>query len=57
MDDHGQVRISNILAQLALHPSLLSDLLHLAKMSKHVLLILAGFLDCFIEQLDRQPAK
>jgi adenosylhomocysteine nucleosidase len=54
MDAHGQVRISKILAQLARHPQLLPDFLHLARQSRHALLILARFLDRFLEQLDRQ---
>jgi nucleoside phosphorylase len=53
MDDEGQVRISGILAQLAHHPGLLPDFLRLAKQSRIVLGLLAEFLDCFLENLER----
>ena len=56
MDAHGRVRISKILAQLAHHPQLLPDFLHLARQSRRVLLILAHFLDRFLKHLDRQSA-
>jgi hypothetical protein len=50
MDAHGQVRIAKILAQLACQPKLLPDFLHLARQSRHVLRILAQFLDRFFNQ-------
>jgi hypothetical protein len=54
LDGHGQVRISQILAQLARRPQLLPDFLHLARQSRRVSTILARFLDRFLELLDRQ---
>ena len=48
MDSHGQVRITKILAELARHPGLLPDFLHLARQSRWVMRILARFLDRFI---------
>jgi nucleoside phosphorylase len=54
MDSHGQVQIAKILAQLARHPQLLPDFLHLARQSRRVLKILASFLDRFFEALDHQ---
>jgi nucleoside phosphorylase len=50
MDSQGQVRIAKILAQLARHPQLLPDFLHLARQSRHALQILAQFLDRFFDQ-------
>jgi hypothetical protein len=50
MDGQGQVRIAKILAQLARHPQLLSDFLQLARQSRHVLQVLAQFLDRFFNQ-------
>jgi adenosylhomocysteine nucleosidase len=50
MDAQGQVRIAKILAQLARHPKLLPDFLHLARQSRQVLQILAQFLDRFFNQ-------
>jgi nucleoside phosphorylase len=50
MDAQGQVRIAKILGQLARHPQLLPDFLHLARQSRHVLQILAQFLDRFFNQ-------
>ena len=50
MDAQGQVRIAKILVQLARHPQLLPDFLHLARQSRHVLQILAQFLDRFFNQ-------
>ena len=55
MDAHGQVRITQILAQLARRPQLLPDFLRLARQSRRVLIILARFLDRFFELLDRRP--
>jgi hypothetical protein len=52
----GQVRITRILAQLARQPRLLPDFLHLARQSRRVLMILARFLDRFLELLDRQSS-
>ncbi len=58
MDAHGQVRITQILAQLARQPRLLPDFLHLARQSRRSLMILARFLDRFFERLDHQsPAS
>ena len=54
MDAHGQVRIGKIMEQLARHPRLLPDFLRLAQQSRRVLLMLAHFLDCFLEQLNHQ---
>jgi adenosylhomocysteine nucleosidase len=54
MDAHGQVRVSKILAQLARHPQVLPDFIHLAGQSRRCLLILARFLDRFFERLDLQ---
>jgi len=54
MDAHGQVRVTQILAQLSRRPQLLPDFLRLARQSRHVLRILARFLDRFFELLDRQ---
>lgn len=48
MDVQGQVRIGKVLGQIARHPTLLPDFLHLAKQSRHVLKILAEFLDRFL---------
>ena len=48
MDAQGQVRIGKVLGQIARHPTLLPDFLHLAKQSRHVLKILAEFLDRFL---------
>jgi hypothetical protein len=56
MDAHGQVRITQILAQLARQPRLLPDFLHLARQSRRSLMILARFLNRFFELLDRQSA-
>jgi nucleoside phosphorylase len=56
MDAHGQVQISRILTQLARRPRLLPDFLHLARQSRRSLLILARFLDRFIEDLDKTSA-
>jgi hypothetical protein len=56
MDAHGQVRITQILAQLARRPQLLPDFLHLARQSRRSLMILARFLDRFFALLDRQSA-
>ena len=56
LDVHGQVRITQILAQLARRPQLLPDFLHLARQSRRVLMILARFLDRFLELLDRQSS-
>ena len=53
MDAHGQVRITKILAQLARHPQLLPDFLHLAGQSRRALKVLASFLDRFFDRLDR----
>ena len=50
MDAQGQVRIGKILSQMARHPKLLPDFLHLAKQSRRVLRILAEFLDRFLIQ-------
>ena len=50
MDAHGQVRIGKLLGQIACHPKLLPDFLHLAIQSRHVLKILAEFLDRFLSQ-------
>ncbi len=55
MDGRGQVRITRILVQLAHHPQLLPDFLHLAGESRRTLKILAGFLDRFIEYFDAHP--
>ncbi len=52
MDAHGQVRITRILGQLARRPQLLPDFIHLARQSRHSLMILARFLDRFFELLD-----
>jgi len=58
MDAHGQVRITQILAQLARQPRLLPDFLHLARQSRRSLMILARFLNRFFERLDHQsPAS
>jgi hypothetical protein len=58
MDVHGQVRIPQILAQLARRPQLLPDFLRLARQSRRSLIILARFLDQFFERLDPQsPAS
>lgn len=54
MDAHGQLQITRILAQLARRPQLLPDFLHLARQSRRSLMILARFLDRFLEHLDRQ---
>ena len=54
MDAHGQVRITQIVAQLVRRPQLLPDFLRLAGNSRRVLMILARFLDRFLERLDRQ---
>jgi nucleoside phosphorylase len=54
MDAHGQVRITQLLAQLARRPQLLPDFLRLAQQSRRVLNILARFLDRFFERLDHQ---
>jgi len=51
MDAHGQVRMLKVFSQLARHPHLLPDFLHLATQSRHVLKILADFLDRFLEGL------
>ncbi|MDR3675347.1 MAG: hypothetical protein P4N24_07645 [Acidobacteriota bacterium] len=56
MDAHGQVQITRILAQLARHPQLLPDFLHVARESSRVLRILARFMDQFFELLDRQSS-
>jgi adenosylhomocysteine nucleosidase len=56
MDQHGQVRITQILAQLARKPQLLPDFLRLSRQSRRVLKILARFLDQFLERLDHQNA-
>ncbi|MDR3675227.1 MAG: hypothetical protein P4N24_07035, partial [Acidobacteriota bacterium] len=56
MDAHGQVQITRILAQLARHPPLLPDFLHVARESSRVLKILARFMDQFFELLDRQSS-
>jgi nucleoside phosphorylase len=56
MDAHGQVRITQILAQLARRPQLIPDFLHLARQSRRALMILARFLDRFFELLDRQSS-
>jgi nucleoside phosphorylase len=56
LDVHGQVRITQILAQLARQPQLLPDFLHLARQSRRVLMILARFLDRFLELHDRQSS-
>jgi nucleoside phosphorylase len=52
MDAQGQVRITKILRQIVCHPKLLPDFLHLAQQSRHVLKILAAFLDRFFSQCD-----
>ena len=54
MDAHGQVRITQILAQLARQPRLLPEFLHLARQSRRSLMILARFLNRFFERLDHQ---
>lgn len=54
MDSFGQVRIGKILAQLARHPALLPDFIHLARQSRRVLKILAEFLDQFLRDYDQQ---
>ena len=54
MDAHGQVRITQLLAQLARRPQLLPDFLRLAQQSRRVLTVLACFLDRFFERLDHQ---
>jgi nucleoside phosphorylase len=54
LDVRGQVRITQILAQLARRPQLLPDFLHLTWQSRRVLMILAHFLDRFLELYDRQ---
>jgi nucleoside phosphorylase len=54
MDAQGQVRITQILAQLARQPQLLPDFLRLARQSRRVLKVLARFLDRFFERLDCQ---
>lgn len=50
MDAQGQLRIGKILGQIAFHPKLLPDFLHLAKQSRQVLKILAELLDRFLSQ-------
>ena len=52
-DAHGQVRITQILAQLARWPQLLPDFLHLALQSRRVLMTLARFLDRFLDLHDQ----
>lgn len=52
MDSHGQVQISRILLQLARHPRLLPDFLHLARQSRRALQILANFWDRFFGRVD-----
>ena len=54
MDAHGQVRLAKIMSQIARHPELLPDFLHLAVQSRRALKTLARFLDGFMEHLDRQ---
>ena len=54
MDPHGQVRLARIMSQIARHPELLPDFLHLAVQSRRALKTLARFLDRFMEHLDRQ---
>jgi len=54
MDAHGQVRITQIMAQLVRRPQLLLDFLRLARQSRRSLKILACYLDRFFERLDRQ---
>jgi nucleoside phosphorylase len=54
MDRHGQVQITKILGQLARHPQVLPDFIHLARLSRRCLMILARFLDRFFERLDLQ---
>jgi len=49
MDARGQVRIARVVAQLARHSQLLPDFLRLARQSRRVLKILAGFWDRFFE--------
>jgi hypothetical protein len=56
MDAHGQVRLTQILAQLARRPQLLPDFFRLARQSRCSLTILARFLDRFFELLDRQSS-
>lgn len=56
MDAHGQMQITQILAQLARRPQLLPDFLRLARQSRRVLVVLARFLDRFFELLDRQSS-
>jgi hypothetical protein len=51
IDTHGQMRITQILAQLARRPQLVPDFFHLARQSHRVLMILARFLDRFFELL------
>ena len=53
-DAHGQVRITRILAQWARRPQLLPGFLSLACQSRRVSMILARFLDRFLELLDRK---
>jgi nucleoside phosphorylase len=52
MDAHGQVRMTQILIQLACQPQLLPDFLRIVRQSRHVLTILARFLDEFFEKLE-----
>jgi len=54
MDRHGQVQITKILGQLARHPRVLPNFIHLARQSRRCLMILARFLDQFFERLDLQ---
>ena len=51
LDAHGQVRITQILAQLVRRPQLLPDFVHLARNSRRGLRILARFLDQVFERL------
>jgi adenosylhomocysteine nucleosidase len=52
LDPQGQVRISQIIMQLARQPRLLPDFLRLARMSHRALRILAGFWDRFFGLAD-----
>lgn len=54
MDAHGQVRLARVINQIARHPELLPDFLHLAVQSRRALRSLARFLDRFMDHLDRQ---
>jgi adenosylhomocysteine nucleosidase len=57
MNRHGQIKMTQVVLQLARQPRLLPDFLRIARQSRRVATILARFLDQFFEKVEARSEK